>query len=826
MDTNTKSNRYIKILWILFTIPFISLFLILFLINIGAFGFMPSFEELENPKTNLATEIYSADQVMIGKFFRENRTVVEFKELSPNLLNALVATEDIRFYEHSGIDFRALMRVFKGLATGNSEGGGSTITQQLAKNLFPRDTTVYSSSIVKKANLGVTKFKEWITAVKLERNYTKQEILVMYLNTVDFGSLSLGIKSAARTFFDSSPDSLTIEEASSLIGLLKAPTKYSPKINPENAFRRRNTVITQIKKYQKELNQLHGFEIRSEQYYDSIKKIPIDISKYSVQSHTKGIARYFREYLRIVMSFQKPEAPEKPKKPKNFNDLKKNSPEYKKYMSEYSSYQFKYSNYISDSTKWADDPLYGWCNKNKKPDGSNYDLYKDGIKIYTTINSKMQVYAEEAVSEHMGKYLQPLFYKRHQGRDKAPFSYMLTDAQINNILYTSVRRSERYKKLRYNQNKDSAYIAKVFRKKTQMRVFSWRGEIDTTMTPLDSIRYYKFFLHAGLMSLEPQTGYVRAYVGGIDYENFKFDNVTLSKRQVGSTFKPFIYSLAMEDGMSPCNQVPNTPVTFEMPEGQDPPTWTPRYSPNKREGEMIPLKYGLALSLNQISAYLMKKYGPEKIVAMAYRTGIKTKLDAVYALCVGSAEVHLSEMVAAYDTYTNKGVHVEPLYVTRIEDKNGNIISKFTAKQHEALSEKTAYKMISLMQGVVDRGTSLKLRYQYGFTNEIAGKTGTTNDNSDGWFIGYVPNLVTGVWVGGEERSIRFLSSGDGQGSSMALPIWALYMQKIYKNGKLGVSREPFEKPENMQEIIDCDEYNRKNNENNFNYLNHQDDKY
>jgi len=818
MINNSKISKYIKILWILFAIPFVSLFTILFLITIGSFGFMPTFEELENPKTNIATEIYSSDQVLIGKFFKENRTIVEFRELSPNVLNALVATEDVRFYEHSGIDMRALARVAKGFLTGRQEGGGSTVTQQLAKNLFPRDTAKYSSKIVKKMNLGVTKFKEWVTAVKLERNYTKQEILAMYLNTVDFGSNAFGIKSAARTFFDTTPDSLSIEQAATLIGVLKAPTRYSPKRNPERSLVRRNTVLGQIQKYQKELNELHGYKIQNKQFYDSLTSTPIKL-KYSVQSHTKGIARYFREYLRSMMTKKEPIAPEKPKKPKK---LEKFTKEYDEYKIAYNSYLRKYTRYSSDSIKWADDALYGWCKKNKKPDGTTYDLYRDGIKIYTTINSKMQTYAEEAVTEHMGGYLQPLFYKRHKGRKKAPFSYVLTDKQINNIMISSMKRSERYRVLKNKMNFDS--ITQIFNTKTSMRVFSWKGDIDTIMTPMDSIKYYKYFLHTGLMSLEPQTGYVRAYVGGINFNHFKFDNVTISKRQVGSTFKPFIYSMAMEDNISPCFKVPNVEVTFDMPEGQTPPTYTPRYSHNKREGEMVPLSYGLSSSLNQISAWIMKKYGPKKIVEMAHRTGIKSHLDEVFSLCVGAAEVHLSEMVGAYDTYANKGVHVEPLYVTRIEDKNGNVISKFKSKQHEALNENTAYRMIQLMRGVVDRGTSIRLRYKYGFTNEIAGKTGTTNDNSDGWFIGYVPNLVTGVWVGGEERSIRFISSTDGQGASMALPIWALYMQKIYKNKKLGISQEPFKEPERYDGVIlDCNEYEMINNDNNENYLNHQD---
>ncbi len=791
---NKNSQRFFKFFWIILLFPFASLFLILFLINVGAFGFMPDFRHLENPQTNLATEVISSDQKLLGKFFRENRTVVEFKEVSPNVLNALVATEDVRFYNHSGIDVRALTRAVYGVITGNRAGGGSTITQQLAKNLFPRDTA-HHTKIRRMLNMGITKLKEWSTAVKLERNYTKQEILAMYLNTVDFGSQAFGIKSAARTFFDTSPDSLKIEQAATLVGLLKAPSMFNPARNKERSQGRRNVVLSQIQKYQDRLEELHGYKPMSELYYDSLKNIPIKL-KYSVQSHKKGIGRYFREYIRIIMTKKEPERPKK-------IDI----------------YSPKYRRFIEDSIEWSDNPLYGWCNKNKKPDGSYYDIYSDGLKVYTPINSIMQRYAEEAVEEHMGGYLQPLFYKRTKNWKKAPFSWKLTDKQIQNILYASMRRTERYRTLR-NKGKDSTEIRKVFDTPTQMRVFSWKGDRDTIMSPWDSIIYYKYFLNSGMMSLEPQTGYVRAYVGGINYNYFRYDHVSLSKRQVGSTFKPFIYSVAMEDKLSPCHKIPNISITFQMPKGQFPKEYTPRFSKSSLDGKMISLKLGLAKSLNQISAWVMKKYGPLEIVRMAKRIGVKSPMDTVYALCVGAADLKLSEMVAAYDTYANKGVHVDPIYVTRIEDKNGNIISKFSAKKKQALSENTAYRMIELMKGVVDAGTSTKLRYHpYSLRNEIAGKTGTTNDNSDGWFIGMVPNLVTGVWVGGEERTIRFLSGTYGQGSSMALPIWGLYMKKIYENKKLGISDDPFKRPSNYDGIsIDCSGYDEKEKDIN-NYL-------
>ncbi len=823
METIDKFKKYKRIFRIIFLTPIGLMILMFILINLEVFGKLPDFEELENPKTNLATEIYSADQVLLGKYFRENRGIVDFKEVSPNVLNALVATEDVRFYSHSGIDARALTRVIKGILTLDLSGGGSTISQQLAKNLYNmrRDSSEYKTGLPGKADLIITKFKEWVTAVRLERNYTKQEIIAMYLTTVDFGSNAFGIKSAARTFFNTSPDSLKLEEAAVLVGILKAPTLYSPKLNPKNSLHRRNTVLNQIYKYQNKLEDLHGYKQQPKSYYDSLKNLPIDLD-YSVQSHTKGIARHFREYIRLLMYKKKPTAPVKPKKPDNLTWKDK---EYKKYKEKLASYENNYNKFLEDSVEWVNNELYGWCNKNTKPDGKNYDIYKDGLKIYTTINSNMQTYAEEAVKEHMGGYLQPLFYERHKGRKNAPFAWQVSDKDIDMILNTAKKRSERYRHLKYDLKADSSEIEKSFNTPVAMKVFSWTGDKDTVMTPADSIRYYKFFLHAGLMSLEPQTGYVRAYVGDIDYDYFRFDNVSLSKRQVGSTFKPFVYSIAMEDKLSPCHLVPNVPVTIDLPEGQVPPTYTPQYSPNEKlDGKMISLKTGLALSLNQISAWVMKKYGPRRIKEIAHKTGIKSYIPEVASLCVGSADLKLSEMVGAYDTYVNEGIHVEPLFVTRIEDKNGNVIARFKAKRSEALNANTAYRMIDLMMGVVKIGTSTRLSYKYGFTNEIAGKTGTTNDNSDGWFIGIVPNLVTGVWVGGEERSIRFLNSADGQGANMALPIWALYMQKVYKNEKLGISKEPFPKPAMYDEVeLDCSKYNQNGIEDNT-YFNSIDD--
>ncbi len=785
-----RTKKIIRFIWLLFLSGMAIILLLFALINFEVFGYMPDFRELENPETNIATQVLAEDGQLLGKFYRENRTVVEFKELSPNVVNALIATEDVRFYSHSGIDIKAFGRAIYGVISGNTKGGGSTITQQLAKNLFPRDTSRYSNKISYYANTSIAKLKEWVTAVKLERNYTKQEIITMYLNTVPFGSNAHGIKAAARTFYGISPDSLSLDQAAVLVGLLKAPTYYSPKLNPENSKKRRNTVLNQIAKYQDILHEVHGYKMQTKAYYDSLKALPIKLN-YSVMSHRSGLAPYFREFLRGYMLRKKPKAPKGNYSNRDWYD------------------------YIQDSLTWEKDPLMGWCHKNHKPDGTEYNLYTDGLKIYTTLNKDMQDYAENAVVKHLSEYLQPLFFKTKKGKKKAPFSWKMSEKQIKRVLYLSQRRSERYRLLK-KEGKDSAEIAKIFNTPVEMTIFTWKGLRDTILTPADSIIHYKYYLRAGLMSMDPINGHVKAYVGGPEYNHFRYDHVNQARRQVGSTIKPIIYSVAMEDGLSPCHKVPNIEVNFEMPRGSGKKIYTPRYSPNKKEGEMVSLKYGLANSLNQISAWVMKKYGPLEVVRMARRTGIKSPLDTVPALCVGAAEVRLSEMVAAYSTYANKGIHVNPVYVSRIEDRNGNIITRFAAQKKEALSQNTAYRMIDLMRGVIDMGTSRRLRYTYKFRNQIAGKTGTTNDNSDGWFIGFVPNLITGVWVGGETRSIRFSNGSYGQGANMALPIWAYYMQAVYKNEDLDISKKPFQKPADYDNVIlDCNEYNKHHNNQN-----------
>jgi len=734
------NKKYIKAFWLFAAIICFLVIMLFSFISLGWLGFMPSFEELENPKSNLASQIYSADGTLLGTYYIENRSNVNFSEISPNVVNALIATEDIRFEKHAGVDYKGVLRaIVKSLILSDkSSGGGSTITQQLAKNLFPRKPNVSKLEII------LIKFKEWVTAIKLERNYSKQEIIAMYLNTVDFGSHAYGIKSAAATFFNTTPDSLKIEEAAVLIGLLKAPTWFSPVRNPERSLGRRNVVLGQMQKY----------KFITEQEYDSISQLPIDVSEYRITDHQTGLATYFREYLRTQ--------------------------------------------------------LIEWCKTKEKPDGGNYNLYKDGLRIYTTIDSRMQKYAEEAVSEYLGNELQPQFFEHWKNYKNAPFDRHLGEDDIKKLLRLAIKRSERYRLLK-SEGVPEDYIEQIFKTPVPMTIFSWKGEIDTVMSPLDSIIYYKHFLNVGLMSMEPSTGHVKAYVGGINYKHFKWDHVKLSKRQVGSTFKPFVYTLAMQEGeFSPCSKVPNVPVTFEDYQGKK---WTPRNSNDAREGEMVTLKWALANSVNYISAYLMKRYSPQAVVQIARKMGVTSPIDEVPAICLGATDLTVYEMTGANSTYVNKGVYVEPIFVTRIEDKNGNIIETFIPKTQEAMNEETAYLMIELMKGVVESGTSVRLRYKYGLQNPIAGKTGTTQNNSDGWFIGLTPELVTGVWVGGEDRSIHFRTITFGQGAHMALPIWAIYMKKIYADKKLKITQGDFEKPTNELKVeTDCNKFEQQNN--------------
>lgn len=729
---------YLIVLWSLFALSTISVYMLFYGINHEWFGPMPTFEELENPETNLATEIISADGKLLGTYYIENRSNVSYQDISPNLINALVAIEDIRFYEHSGIDKIALFRVIKGISTGHTEqGGGSTITQQLAKNLFPRDENL------SKLQLVVRKLQEWVTATKLEYNYSKDEIIAMYLNTVFYGHNAYGIKKATETFFGKQPDELSIEEAALLAGVVNAPTKFSPKRNPNNALNRRNLVLKRM--------EINGFI--TEQQYDSISQIPIDISHFGVLDHRAGQATYFREFLRGMM--------------------------------------------------------HEWAKTHYKPDGTPYNIYKDGLRIYTTIDSRMQQYAEDAVREHLALDLQPSFYAHWEDDPKAPF-VLSNEEDVEKIMTLSMKRSERYRVLRKAGWPMDSIVAN-FNTPIPMTVFSWDGPFDTVMTPMDSIRYYKYFLQSALMSVETGTGYVKAYVGGNDYRFFQYDHVTQAKRQVGSTFKPFLYSLAMQEGeYTPCTKVANISYSIQLPDGK---FWEPKDSGKAKLGEEVTLRWALAHSNNRISAYLMKRFGPEATIQMARRMGVKSDIPAVPSICLGVCDLTLYEMVGAISTFANRGVYVKPIFITKIEDKNGNVIEAFKAEKREAMDDVTAYKMIELMKGVVYEGTGVRLRYKYGLRYPIAGKTGTTQNQSDGWFMGITPDLTTGVWTGAEDRSVHFKTITLGQGSNMALPIWALYMQKVYADPALGISKGDFTKPLSRVDLdFDCDKYDEEQN--------------
>ena len=738
---SSKEPPYIAKLWKVFWGCWIAIAVFFIMLSLGWLGFMPSFEELENPKCSQASEVISDDGEILGFIGVVNRSNITYAELSPNLVNALIATEDVRFYKHSGIDTRSLGRVFFKTLIGrhSSSGGGSTITQQLAKNLFPRD---------KKTKLGLihSKFKEWVVAVKLEHNYSKQEIISMYFNTVDFGSNSFGIKTAAKTFFDKSPEELSVQEAAVLVGLLKAPTAYSPVLNPENSTRRRNVVMNQMVK--------HGDITREE--YDKLKEEPIDVSRFVLPSHNEGLATYLREYLR---------------------------------------------GYMKD-----------WCKHHKKPNGEHYDVHKDGLRIYTTIDSRMQAYAERAVRKHMSEEIQPAFFKELKNRKGNPF-VNISQEQEEKYLNHAMRQSDRYHYLKDSGMKE-AEIRREFDKKVPMRVFSWNGAKDTVMSPWDSLLYYKKYLNAGLMSVEPGTGYVKAYVGGINYRYFKYDNVLQSRRQVGSTFKPFVYTMAIQDlGMYPCTEVPNSEVCFETWNGPD---WCPKNSSHERENEMVTLKWALANSVNWVSAYLMKQGSPEQVIDIARKMGVESPIDAVPAICVGTPEITVYEMAGAMAAFANKGEYVKPIFITRIEDNKGMVLDRFPEGQerHEAISERTAYLMLHLMKGVVQSGTGVRLNYKYhlnDYTNAIAGKTGTTQNNSDCWFVGITPTLATAIWTGGELRSIHFRNMTYGQGASMALPIFGYFMQGVYSDRTLNFPRGDFEYPsEPLDTELDCSHFQQE----------------
>ena len=749
-------KEMVKRFWIIFLSPFALLLLLLLLTAMGLFGKLPSFEDLENPKSNLATEIYSENGDLLGTYFLQNRSYVSYEELSPNLVDALVSTEDIRFYSHSGIDFPSLFRVaIKTVALGQKQGGGSTITQQVAKNLYrTRDRLERNQGITRKPLLVITKFKEWITAVMLEHNYTKEEIISMYFNTVEYGSNAFGIKSAAHTFFNKLPSELTVEEAAMLVGVVNAPTRYSPVSNYDNAIKRRNLVISRMEDYGR----------ISKKVRDSVSQLPITLD-YRPVSHDTGSGTYFREMLRLYMTASEPQRD--------------------RFESEWE--------YDIAARAWENDPLYGWCHKNFKSDGTEYNLYRDGIKIYTTINSHMQEYAEKSMVDQLSNVVQPRLDA--QIKSSKQLFIRASKAQIENIMDRSIRGTDRYRTLdAAGMSKEE--ILKTFDEPVAMKIFSYKGDIDTVMTPRDSILYHKQIMRSGFMAMDPATGHVRAYVGGPDFRYFKYDMVRQGKRQVGSTIKPFVYTFAIDHmGLNPCTPVPNLKVSIETYNSEP---WSPDEAGSVvYDGVKHPLSWGLARSRNNYSAWIMKEAKqPAAVADFIYKLGIKSYIDPVYALCLGTPDMSLYEMVATYCIYANKGVYTEPVFVTRIEDRQGNIISSFSPHTSDAISEQTAYTMLQMLRGVVTSGTANRIR-TYGLTGEVGGKTGTTDNNSDAWFIGITPNLVGGVWVGGEERSTHLYSRGEGAVSS--LPIFGEFMSQVYADKTLGISKDDtFEIPQGV----------------------------
>lgn len=751
--------KFFVVFWSVVLIGIIGVFVFFWFISIGKLGFMPTFEELENPNNRFASEVYFADGPVMNKYFeKENRKYTDYKEIPQCVIDALIATEDVRFYDHSGVDVRGLFRVLKGLLTANtSAGGGSTISQQLAKMLFPRE------SDLNVFELAIRKFREWVIAVRLEKSYTKEEILTMYLNKYDFLNLAVGISSAADIYFQVPLDSLKIEQAAMLVGMAKNSSYYNPVRRPELTLNRRNVVLSQMYRYDK----------ISRGQYDSLKLLPLGLNFKRID-HKEGLATYFREYLRLFMTAGRPD--------------KKN-------------YRWNPDQFRIDSIAWEINPLYGWCKKNQKVDGTYYDLYSDGLKIYTTIDSRMQKYAEEAVREHLALELQPTFDREKGNKVNSPFSNDMTPEEIEGVLTRAIKQSERYRQLNQEGIK-FADIRKIFNKPVEMQVFTWNGIRDTIMSPLDSIKHYKSFFRAGFMVMDPQTGQVRAYVGGPDYRYFMYDMVSVGKRQVGSTIKPILYTLAMQEGLGPCDKVPNIPQTFVLPDGT---TWTARGG-TKRQGEMVTLRWGLANSENNISGWVLKQFTPQAVAQMAHKMGISSRIDPVPSIFLGTAEITVKEMVAAYSIFANKGVYNSPLMVSRIEDKYGNVLARFQPESREVITENTAYLMSNLLEGVVTGGTGVRLRYKYKLMNPMGGKTGTTQEHADGWFMGITPDLVGGVWVGAEDRSIHFQNLANGQGASMALPIWALFLQKVYTDSSLKVPLRAFEKPAGISKRLDCDE--------------------
>ena len=729
---------YQKKFWKLFFIGLAGIGLFFLFASWGLFGSMPSFEDLENPDSNLATEIISADGVVLGKYFQKNRSQLKYADLPKNLVQALVATEDARFYEHSGIDGRGTLRAISSLGT---SGGASTLTQQLAKQLFHGEGSKFLPFRI------VQKVKEWIIAIRLERQYTKNEIIAMYCNVYDFGNNSVGVSSAAKTYFSKEPKDLTINESAILVGMFKNSGLYNPIRNPQGVINRRNVVFSQMEKG----------KIISEKEKERLQSLPLKLN-FKLETHKEGTATYFREYLRDYMK--------------------------------------------------------KWVEENKKPDGSDYDIYRDGLKIYTTIDSRMQAHAETAVTAHMAN-LQEEFFRQSKDNKNAPF-VNISSVETQRILNQAMKSSNRWAVMKA-MDKSEEEIIKSFSEKTKMTVFSWKGEKDTLMTPLDSIRYYKHFLQSGLMAMEPQTGNVKAWVGGINYKYFQYDHVGQGARQVGSTFKPFVYATAIEQlNMSPCDSIIDGPFMIRKGRHHVTADWEPKNSDNKYRG-MVTLKRGLANSINTISAKLIDKVGPEAVIDLTHKLGVKSEIVNQPSIALGAVEITVEDMVAAYSTFANQGVYMKPQFISKIEDKSGVVIYEPIPESHDVLNKDIAYAVVKLLEGVTEGGSGDRLRttgggngsnrwtgYPYSFKNPIAGKTGTTQNQSDGWFMGMVPNLVTGVWVGCEDRSARFKSITYGQGATAALPVWGYFMKLCYADPALKVSKEPFERPTNLSIKVDC----------------------
>lgn len=756
-----EHKKGLIVFWSLYLAGIIAIVTFFILLSNGVLGFMPTFEDLENPKSNLASDVISADGETLGRFYIENRSQVDFDSISKNVVDALIATEDERYYSHSGIDMNSLARVLVKtvLMRKQSSGGGSTITQQLAKMLF-------HGKAQSKWDRATQKIKEWVIAVKLERSYTKEEIIAMYLNRAGFIYDAYGIESAALTFFGKSVSKLNKEEAATIVGMLQNPSLYNPIRRPEKVITRRNVVLGQM---------LRSRYI-STQEYDSLKALPLGLN-FTRLDHKMGIAPYFREYIRLMLTAPKPD------------------------MRNYASWQEE--KFREDSAQWINNPAYGWIAKNPKADGSLYNIYKDGLRIYTTLDSRLQKMAEDAMTEHLSGELQPQFFRSKKNSRRGPYSVDVTEEQYAQMISRAIKNSDRYRKLKKLGLSD-AEIDKHMKTPVETRVFTWAGEKDTVMTPYDSVVYHKYFLRSAMMSVNPHNGHIKVYVGGPNFKYFMYDMASQGKRQVGSTIKPFVYALAMKEGHTPCDLVPNSPQTFLLDDGT---TWTPKNAGSARAGEMVSLKWGLANSNNNVTAWVMKQYSPRAVANMIHDMGINSHVDPVYSLFLGTSDFSLLEMVGAYATFVNKGVHIDPIAITKIEDKYGNVIASFLPNEREAIDEETAFLMVNLLEGVVNQGTACRLRGPaYKLTNKMGGKTGTTQNNSDGWYMSVMPNLVTGVWVGGEDRGIHFDDMRIGQAANTAVPIFGRFIKKVFANDKITDVKETdeFEVPESFGYSLDC----------------------